>query len=41
MAKITINSIDSFEQNTTQNMIAKKRIENEMIIFNYNNKYGV
>lgn len=40
MAKIIINSIDSFGEEVSQKMITKKTIENDTIIFTYDNKYG-
>ena len=40
MAKIIINSTDSFGENISQKMIAKKVIENDVTIFTYDNKYG-
>lgn len=40
MAKIIINSIDSFEEKISQKMIAKKIIENDTITFTYDNRYG-
>lgn len=40
MAKIIINSADSFDEKISQKMIAQKTIENDITIFKYNNKYG-
>lgn len=40
MAKIIINSIDSFGEEVSQKIIAKKTVENDTIIFTYDNKYG-
>ncbi|MGL4998155.1 MAG: DUF1934 family protein [Cetobacterium sp.] len=40
MAKIIINSIDSFGEKISQKMIAKKEIQNDISIFSYDNKYG-
>lgn len=40
MAKIIINSVDSFGDKTSQKMIAKKTIEGDFTIFTYDNKYG-
>ena len=40
MAKIIINSTDSFGENISQKIIAKKVIENDVTIFTYDNKYG-
>ncbi|MGL5088710.1 MAG: DUF1934 family protein [Cetobacterium sp.] len=40
MARIIINSIDSFGENISQKMIAKKEIQNDITVFSYDNKYG-
>lgn len=40
MAKIIINSIDSFKEKISQKMIATKTIIDDLIIYSYNNKYG-
>lgn len=40
MAKIIINSIDSFGEEVSQKIIAKKTVENDTTIFTYDNKYG-
>ena len=40
MAKIIINSQDSFGEKISQKMIAKKEIDKNTTIFIYNNKYG-
>ncbi|MGL5001006.1 MAG: DUF1934 family protein [Cetobacterium sp.] len=40
MAKIIINSTDSFGEQISQKMIAKKELQNETTIFTYDNKYG-
>lgn len=40
MAKIILETIDSFNENITQKMIAKKNINSDNTEFIYNNKYG-
>ncbi|MEG0097739.1 MAG: hypothetical protein RR663_05240, partial [Cetobacterium sp.] len=40
MAKIIINSLDSFGESVSQRMIAKKEVKDEFTIFTYDNKYG-
>ncbi|MBC2850529.1 DUF1934 family protein [Cetobacterium sp. 8H] len=40
MAKIIINSLDSFGESVSQRMIAKKEIKDEFTIFTYDNRYG-
>ncbi|MGL4425819.1 MAG: DUF1934 family protein [Cetobacterium sp.] len=40
MAKIIINSRDSFDEVISQKMIAQKVIENDLTIFYYDNKFG-
>ena len=40
MARIIINSLDSFGDNISQKMIAKKEVVGDTTIFTYDNKYG-
>lgn len=40
MAKIIINSVDSFGEKISQKMIAQKTIDGNTTIFTYDNKYG-
>ena len=40
MAKIIINSLDSFGEQISQKMIAKKIVDGDTTIFTYDNKHG-
>lgn len=40
MAKIIINSMDSFGEEISQKIVAKKMIEDDVTIFTYDNKFG-